>query len=150
MVTFTNQQGYSRNDGPTQYAGLKPSQPLPGNIAVTTGAEATFFQYDLITAYGLRSSVSNSAQTTRVMVGWNLTVLIGILCSTDMVVKIYVNSGINSTFTQIDSSPLATIVGGAKWQFVTVGPLAAAHIRGTLQASASNSTVEYHVRLIEP
>jgi hypothetical protein len=148
MVTFTNQQGYSRNDGPTQYAGIRPTQPMAGDIAATTGAEATFFQYDVITPYGLRSSVANSAQTTRVMVGWGLTVLVGLLCSTDMLLYIYVNSGINTTFTQIDTSPIA-VTANAKWQFITSPALAAAHIRGRLQAASSNSTVEYHVRLLE-
>lgn len=147
-MDFTNQQQYARNDGPAQYGGIQPNQPMPGNIAVTTAAEVTFFQYDVITPYGIKSSVANSAQTTRVMLGWNLKPLIGLLCSTDMLLSIYVNSGINLTFTQIDTSPIP-ITTNAKWQFVTVGPLAAAHIRGRLKAASSNSTVEYHVRLLE-
>lgn len=148
MVTYSNQQGYSRNDGPSQWK-VSPTQPMFGNRAITTGAEGTIFQYDVITPYGINSSVANSAQTTRVMVGWGLTVLVGLLCSTAMTLRIYVNGGATATFTEIDTSPIA-IAANAKWQFVTTGALAAAHIRGTLQAVSDNSTVEYHVRLLEP
>jgi len=147
MVTFANQQGYSRNDGPSQWR-IPTTQPMFGNRAITTGAAATIFQYDIITPYGMGSPVANSDQTTRVMVGWGLTVLLGLLASTDMILTILVVGGTTSTFTQIDTSPIA-ITANAKWQFVTVGPLAASHIRGQLQAAASNSTVEYHVRLLE-
>lgn len=147
MVSFVDQQGYSRNDGPSQWR-IPTSQPMFGNRAITTGAEGTIFQYDIITPYGVGSPVANSAQTTRVMVGWGLKVVVGLLCSTAMTLRIYVNSGVNSTFTQIDTSPISVPIS-AKWQMITVGPLAASHIRGTLQADASNSTVEYHVRLLE-
>lgn len=147
MVSFVDQQGYSRNDGPSQWR-IPTTQPMFGNRAITTGAEGTIFQYDVITPYGLGSSVANSDQTTRVMVGWGLKILLGLLVSTDMTLRIYITGGTTTTFTQIDTSPIA-ITANAKWQFVTVGPLAAAHIRGTLQAAASNSTAEYHVRLLE-
>ena len=145
MPPFTNQQGYSNNNGPAQYR-IPTSQPMIGNLAVT-GTAGTFFQYDILTPYGTKQSVSNEAQTTRVMVGWGLTVLIGLLVSTDMTLTILVNGGATATFTQIDTSPIA-VTANAKWQFITVGPLAAAQIRGQL-ATASNSTAEYHIRLIE-
>lgn len=148
-LTFVKQQGYSRNDNPTQFAGLRPNQPIFGDIAAVTSAAQTFFQYDIITPYTTGSSVANSAQATRLMVGWGLKVLVGLLCSTDMILTILVNSGVNATFTQIDTSPI-NLTANAKWQFYTSPLLAAANIRGQLQAAASNSTVEYHVRLLEP
>lgn len=146
-ISATNKQGYGRA---TKQAAFKvpANQPLLGNLAVTTGAEATFFQYDLITPWGLGQSVSNQAQTTRVMVGWNLTVAISLLTDQAMTLRIYIRGGATATFTEIDTSPMA-IALSAKWRTITVGPLAAAHVRGTLQAG-TNTTVEYHVRLIEP
>lgn len=147
-MDFTNQQQYARGDGPTQFAGILPSQPMFGNRAITTGAQGTIFQYDLVTVYGMGSSVANSDQTTRVMLGWDLSVLIGLLASTDMILRIFAVGGVTTTFVEVDTSPIA-ITGGAKWQYELVGPFAASHIRGTLQAASSNSTVEYHTRLVK-
>jgi hypothetical protein len=146
-ISATNRQGYAKTDQPSQYS-VKPTQPQFGDRAITTGGAATIFQYDVITPWGAGQSVANAAQTTRLMVGWGLKVVVGLLCSTNMILTITVCSGINTTFTEIDTSPIA-ITANAKWQFYTSPVLAAAHIRGQLQAAASNSTVEYHVRLLE-
>lgn len=147
-ISATNRQGYTKTDQPSQWK-IQPTQPMFGDRGpITTSAATTFFQYDLITPWGMGQSVSNADQTSRVMVGWGLKVVIGLLCSTDMILTIFVCSGMNTTFTQIDTSPVA-ITANAKWQFYTSPVLAAAHVRGQLQAATAQSTVEFHVRLLE-
>jgi hypothetical protein len=85
------------------------------------------------------------------MVGWGLKVVVGLLATTDMILRIYVNSGAVdlTTFWEIDTSPIAITANATKFQFYTSPVLACANIRGTLQAATVQSTVEYHTRLLE-
>lgn len=146
-ISATNRQGYTKTDQPSQWK-IQPTQPMFGDRQSFTSSDTTFFQYDLITPWGMGQSVANADQTSRVMVGWGLKILCGILATTNHQLIILVNSGINTTFTEIDISPIS-ITGGTKWQFFTVGPMAAAHVRGQIRAVGSNSSIEFHVRLLE-
>lgn len=144
MVTFADVKGYS-NTYPIQY-NVKPRQPVWGDRAIVTGAAGTIFEYDIQAPYGSEGrTVSNSAQTTRVMVGWGMIVRVALLCSTDMILTVLANLW-DGTFTQIDTSPY-NLTANAKIQIVTIPPIPAFSIRGQLQAASSNSTVTYHVSL---
>lgn len=147
MVTFTSIQGYANTYG-VQYA-VKPRQPTYGNRSITSSAELTIVEYDIITPYGMETAVgdggivSNPDQTTRFMVGWGMILHLSLLTAQAMTLRVYVNSGVTSTYTQIDTSPIA-IAALATWQQYTSPVLPAAFIRATLQAVGTTATVEYH------
>lgn len=141
------------NTYPLRYVN-KPRQPTFGNASVTSAAEVTIVTYDIITPYGMQpvsldgGEVSNPDQATRWMVGWGMIMHLNLLTAQAMTLRIYVNSGVTSTFTQIDTSPIAIALNAA-WQPITIALLPAAFIRATLQAVSTTATVEYSTALTD-
>lgn len=146
MVTKVNYIGYT-NSYPTVWM-LKPRQPIAGNASVTSAAEVTLYQYDIITPYAIGDFVvSNSAQTSRVMVGWGMITRLALVTAQAMTYRIYADL-YDGTFVLVDPGAIA-IAASANVQIITSPVIPAFRIRGTLQAVTTTDTVEYHASLTD-